>query len=105
MKYTINYKNKKMKYGFIGMNKFASDAHDMEYKHKHPEHTIEVYKKVPKKVRLDTIHHEEMEEYLMKNRHFSYHKAHAIALRFEKLNKPFPKKNIKAILKKWEFEY
>ena len=92
-----------MKYGFIGMNKFASKSHKIPYKHKHPEHTIEVYKNLPKQTRLHTIHHEEMEEYLMKNRHFSYQKAHKIALKFEKLNKPFPKTNTKAKLKEMGF--
>ena len=105
MKYQIDYKNKKIKYGFIGMNKFAAKVHGILYKHKHPEHVLEIYKKVPKKVRLHTIHHEMAEEYYMKNRKYSYSKAHKIALKFEKLNKPFPRTNIKRKLKEMGFNY
>jgi hypothetical protein len=105
MKPQIQYIEKKEKYGFIGMNKRASKAHKIKWKHKkHPEHTIEVYSGVPKGVRVYTIRHEEMEEYLMRVKHYSYQKAHKIALRFEKLNKPFPKSHIKENLNKMHFK-
>lgn len=92
MKTKIEYTNKKLKYGFIGMNKEAAKAHHIPFKHKNPEHTIIVYQKVPKDVRVATIRHEEMERYLMHTKHYNYHKAHNLALNFEKLNKPFPSK-------------
>ena len=103
MKTKIEYVKKKLKYGFIGMNKNAAKVHHIPYKHKQPEHTIIVYKKVSKPVRVATIRHEEMERYLMK-KHLSYKKAHYNALRFENLNKPFPKTNIKQKLKKMGFK-
>jgi len=105
MRYQIEYKDKKTKYGFIGMNKFAALAHKILYKHKHPEHVLEIYGKVPKKVRLHTIRHEMAEEYFMKNKKYPYKKAHKLALKFEELNKPFPKTNIKRKLKEMGFEY
>lgn len=96
MKTKIEYIKHKTKYGFIGMNADAAHSHSINWNHKkHPEHTIEIYKNVPKKIRVHTIRHEEMEQYLMHNKHYSYHKAHNLALKFEKLNKPFPKNNIK----------
>jgi hypothetical protein len=104
MKQKIQYIEKKEKYGFIGMNKKAAKSHNIPYKHKSPEHTIEIYKKVPKDVRVTTIRHEEMEEYLMRVKHYSYSKAHKIALRFEKLNKPFPKSRIKQNLNRMGFK-
>ncbi len=100
MKYEIEEKKKKEKYGFIGMNAFAAKAHGIKWARKHPEHLIKIYKKVPKNVRLHTIRHEECEEYFMKNYHYSYTKAHQLALRFEKYEKPFPKKNIRKELEK-----
>ncbi len=106
MKYQLDYKKKKIKPGgYIGMNFFAAKSTEhyhhkkIPFRHRHPEHILEVYKKVPKHVRLDTIRHEECEEYFMKNYHYDYHKAHKLALRFEKYNVPFPKRNIKEKLK------
>lgn len=101
MKYKVDYQDKKEKFAFIGMNNRAAKAHGIAFKHKSPEHTIEVYKGVPKSVRLHTLHHEEMEEYQMRVRHLPYHNAHKIALKFENLEKPFPKTKIKEKLKKW----
>ena len=100
MKYEIEEEKKKEKYGFIGMNIFAARAHGIKWPKKHAEHLIRVYKKVPKSVRLHTIRHEECEEYFMKNYHYPYQKAHQLALRFEKYEKPFPKTNIKKKLEK-----
>lgn len=95
MKYKIEEEKKKEKFGFIGMNAFAAKAHGIKWTKKHPEHLIKIYKKVSKGVRLHTIRHEECEEYFMKNYGYSYHKAHQLALKFEKCEKPFPKRNIK----------
>lgn len=108
MKYKIETK-KYIEGNYIGMNSFASKSTQhyhhkkIPFNHKHPEHIIEIKKDLPKKVRLDTIHHEESEEYLMKNKHYPYHKAHKMALKYEKLNKPFPTKNIKSNLIKMGF--
>jgi hypothetical protein len=96
MKYKIEYK-KKIKYGYIGMNKFASKPHNVPWKHN--EHTIEIQKGLSKPVRLATEHHEMMEQYLMKNKHYGYHKAHNLALKFEDKSKPFPSKDIKRKLR------
>lgn len=100
MKYEIEEEAKKEKFGFIGMNVFAARAHGLKWTKKHPEHIIHVYKKVPKAVRLHTLRHEECEEYFMKNYHYNYQQAHKIALKFEDLEVPFPKKNIKKELMK-----
>ena len=91
------------KAGYIGMNKFAAKSLHLPFKHKHPEHTIEVEEKLPRSMRLRTIHHEETEEYFMKNKHYNYKKADALALKFEKEHMPFPGKNTKKILKKIGF--
>jgi hypothetical protein len=94
MKYEIEYRKTPIKPGnFIGMNYFAAKSTQhyhhkrIPFIHRHPEHVIEVEKNLTKQTRLNTIHHEEMEEYLMKNKHFSYHHAHKNALRFEELHK------------------
>ena len=103
MKYKIEYK-KKIPYGYIGMNKYAAKPHHIVWNHKkHPEHTIEIKKGLPHSVKVATIRHEEIEEYLMKNKHMGYHKAHSNALRFENYNKPFPNTRIKEKLKKMGF--
>jgi hypothetical protein len=99
MKYKIEYVKKKMKGGYIGMNKQSAIAKNIPFKH--PEHTIEVFKKVPKKVRVHTIRHEQAENYLMRNLHYKYPFAHSLALKFEKVGKPFPKRDIKKKLIKW----
>lgn len=105
MKTQIQYIDKKTKFGFIGMNDNAAKRHNVEWNHKkHPEHTIEVYKNVPKDVRLATIHHEEMEKYLMNTKHQRYKRAHKNALRFENLGIPFPSSNIKNKLKEVNFD-
>jgi hypothetical protein len=104
MRTYIDYINKKTKFGFIGMNKDASVAHHIAWKHKkHPEETIEIYKHMPKDVRTTTEHHEQIERYLMRIKHMPYHQAHYNALRFEKYNKPLPKSRIKENLKKMGF--
>lgn len=104
MKTQIQYVNKKIKPGnWIGMNVNASKKLHVPFKHKHPEHTIEIYRRMPKDVRVATEHHEEMESYLMNSKHYKYPKAHNVALRFENMDKPFPKKNIKENLDKMGF--
>lgn len=106
MKYKIEYVKNKVKGGWIGMNKFASAEHGLPYFHKHPEHTLVIYKKVPHDVRTTTIKHEKVEEYLMKDKHMHYHPAHDIALKYEEdprrinaiikdLNKKYMKKKCK----------
>lgn len=105
MKTKIEYIDKKTKFGFIGMNREAAKEHHIKWNHKkHPEETIEIYKHMPKDVKIATLHHEQMERYLMKNKHFSYHKAHKNALRFENLDIPFPSTNIKKRLKEVNFD-
>lgn len=105
MKFQIQYINKKKKYGFIGMNDSSHKHCKVEWNHKkHPEHTIEVYKKLPKEVRVATIRHEMCEKYLENTKHQGYHQAHANALRFEELDKPFPTDRIKERLKKMGFK-
>jgi len=103
MKYKIEYIKKKTKYGFIGMNAEAAKEWHIPFKHRHPEHTLIIYKKVPHDVRITTIKHEEIEEHLIKNKHMHYHPAHDIALKYEEdprrinaiiktLNKKYSKK-------------
>jgi hypothetical protein len=105
MKTQIQYINKKTKFGFIGMNDSASKTHNIKWNHKkHPEHTIEIYKNVPKDVRVATIAHEKMEKYLMNTQHQRYKRAHKNALRFEELDIPFPSTNIKQKLKQVNFD-
>ena len=96
MKTIIEYKDKKEKGGFIGMNKYAAEAHHIEWKHKHPNQTIEVYKKSPHSVRVVTIKHEKIEMYVMKKlikKRYSLKEAYEIAhykfaLYFEETQKP-----------------
>ncbi len=97
MKTQIQYINKKEKYGFIGMNEFASKAHNIEWKHKkHPEQTIEIYKKSSHAVRVQTLKHERIEMYVMKKllaKRYSMKEAYEIAhykfaLVYESVNKP-----------------
>jgi hypothetical protein len=88
---------------YIGMNKFAAKSLHLPFRHKHPEHVIEVKPGLSKNLRLRTIHHEETEEYFMKNKHYNYKKADALAQKFEKEHMPFPKKNTKKVLKKIGF--
>lgn len=99
MKYNVEYK-KEIPKGFIGMNYKASKSLHIPFHHKHPEHTIEVKKSLPKKVRLHTIRHEEAESYFERVKHYSYEKAHRLALKYEKIEIPFPRTKIKEILKR-----
>lgn len=94
--------DKKTKYGFIGMNKYAAKHIGVPFNH--PSNVVTVYKNLPKDVRTTTIHHEECERYLMKNKHYRYNRAHKVALRFEKLNKPFPDNNVQATLRAMKFD-
>ncbi|MCK9430226.1 MAG: hypothetical protein M0R17_09505 [Candidatus Omnitrophica bacterium] len=102
MKIHIKYK-KKIPYGFIGMNREASGHCKVKWKNNN--HTIEIKKGLPKGVNKSTIAHEKCELYLMKNKNYNYKKAHKLALNFEKLEIPFPSKNIKQKLKKVKFKY
>lgn len=100
-KYEVEKLTKKSeKAGYIGMNRFAAKSLRLPFKHKHPEHTIEVAEGLDKDLRMRTIRHEETEEYFMKNKHYSYKKAHKLALKFERKHMPFPRKNTKNVLKK-----
>ena len=81
--------------GYIGLNFEANKTLKFPYPQKHPEHTILIKSNLPKQVRIHTERHEEIEEYLIKNKHYPYHKAHKLALKFETYNIPFPKKNEK----------
>lgn len=100
MKEKIEYR-KEISKGYIGMNKFAAKSLHIPFNHN--EHTIEIKKDLPKKIRVHTIRHEEAEIYYMKNKHLSYKKAHQKALKFEKKEVPFPKTNIKQKLKRMGF--
>ena len=83
------------------MNKFA--AKSLGFPFRHNEHVVEVKLGYTKKYRDRIIHHEETEEYFMKNKHYPYKKADALAQKFEKEYKPFPSKNTKKVLKKIGF--
>lgn len=104
MEYRIQYVNRKIKGGYIGMNSEASKQLNIPFKHKRPKHTIVIYKKVPHSVREATIRHEQAEKYFVKEKHLNRKMSHYNALRFENVNKPFPKKNIKKELKKMGFK-
>jgi hypothetical protein len=69
------------------MNKPASESHHLPFHHK--ANVIEVYWNLPKKTRVETIRHEMAEAYLMGKKHYSYPKAHKLALKFEKMGVPF----------------
>lgn len=93
--YRINYEKRirGMKGGYMGMNSYAAKSKGLDFKVKKPYHTIMVLKNLPKKVRVSTERHERVEKWLMKNNHWNYKLAHEHALEFEKMNKPFPRKN------------
>ena len=91
---------KATKAGYVGMNAFAAKALGFPFRHKHPEHTIEVKPGYNDTYRKRIIHHEETEEYFMKNRKYPYKKAHKLANKFEVKHIPFPAKNTKETLKK-----
>ena len=103
MKYKIEYVKNKTKYGYIGMNFFASQEHSIPFVHRKPEHTLIIYKKVPHDVRITTIKHEEVESFLMKNKHMHYHPAHDIALKYEEDPRRVSK-IIKELNKKYKFK-
>ena len=104
MKYKIEYVKKPiMPGGYIGMNKRAANSTE-HYSHlkipfKQNENVIRVLHSLPSHIRKHTIRHEETELYFMKNKGMDYHKAHALALKFEKKEMPFPKKDIERKLK------
>jgi len=103
MKYKIEYTNKKLKGGYIGMNNEAAKQLHVPFRHKCPEHTVVIFRKVPHSVRTNTIRHEEAERYFVKDLHMNRKKSHLQALRFENYNKPFPKTQIKYNLEKMGF--
>ena len=84
---------------WYGMNFSAAKSKKIKYNYKKPAHTILVKKDLPKNVRVNTIRHEQAEGYLMRVKKLPYSRAHKKALKFEKLEKPFPKKNIQRKLK------
>ena len=88
------------KAGYVGMNAFAAKALGFPYRHKHPEHVVEVKRGYTDAYEKRIIHHEETEEYFMKNKKYPYKKAHKLANKFELKHQPFPAKNTKATLKK-----
>jgi len=98
----IKYK-KEIPRGFIGMNKEASGHCKVKWNNNN--HTIEIKKGLSKGVRKTTIAHEKCELYLMKNKNYNYKKAHNLALKFEKLEIPFPNSNITRKLKRVGFKY
>ena len=66
------------------MNSFAAKELKIPFKHIHPAHTVVVWRNKNKRLRVQTIRHEEIEALLMKRRHYSYPHAHSIALKLEK---------------------
>jgi hypothetical protein len=89
---------------YVGMNKFAAKALGFPWRHKKKsEHVIEVKPGFTDKYRKRIIHHEETEEYFMKNKHYKYKKADALAQKYEKEYKPFPRKNTKRAMEKIGF--
>ncbi|HTZ41775.1 MAG TPA: hypothetical protein VMC07_01030 [Candidatus Omnitrophota bacterium] len=88
------------KAGYVGMNKFAAKSLGFPWRHKKAEHVVEVKPGYTENYRKRIIHHEETEEYFMKNRKYKYKKAHNLANKFEAKHKPFPSRNTKRVLKK-----
>lgn len=85
MKTRIQYvKNKIMPGGYVGMNSRAARSLRIPFYHKKPEHTIVIWKGLNKNEKEHTIKHERIELDLMKRKHYSYQKAHKIALKEEK---------------------
>lgn len=91
MKFKIEYKKKKIKGGYIGMNKEAAKAHNIPFHHK--QGVIEIYK-TSRPIMRATEKHEEIEYSLMK-KGMNYHQAHKIALKHEG-----DKEKLKMILRK-----
>jgi len=81
MKFNIEYKKRKIKGGFIGMNRYAAKEHHLPFHHKHRT-SLEIYNKVSKGVRKVTEKHEEI-EYRIMRMGYHYHPAHDIALKYE----------------------
>ena len=79
MKFKIEYLKNKTKYGFIGMNKAAAQAHNIPFHHK--ANVIEIYK-TSKPIMHATEKHEEIEYNLMR-KGLPYHQAHKYALKYE----------------------
>ena len=104
MKYKIKYTQKKIKGGYIGMNSEAARQLKIPFKHKKPKHTIVIYDKLSKGVKRTTIEHEKAESYFVRALGMGRKKSHYNALRFEKLDKPFPQENIRRELKNMGFK-
>ena len=81
MKFNIEYKKKKIKGGYIGMNRFAAKCHNIPFHHKHRS-TIEIYDKMSKPIKRVTEKHEEI-EYRLMSKGIHYHPAHDLALKYE----------------------
>ena len=102
MKYKVEYVKKEIPGArdYIGMNAMAARELKIPFKHKHPVHTIvTVHSQIPG-ARKSTIRHEEVENYLMRMKHLHYHQAHILALKYEKLKKPFSVNYVNGLLKK-----
>jgi len=93
---------KKIKYGYIGMNKDAAKAHGIPYHH--PENVIEIKKGLSKTVRKHTEEHEEFERHAMHEWHERYHTGHNKALKSEAVINRFPQKNTNRKLKALGFK-
>ena len=102
--FKIQYTDKKFKYGYIGMNAYAAKHLKIPFNYKKPKSKIVIYRHLPKDVRVNTIRHERIEAYLMKNKHYSYPRAHKIALKFEELSRTFPEEQVLKKMKKLGFK-
>lgn len=108
MKFKIEYVKKEIPGAkdYIGLNAEAAKELKLPFHHKHPEHTVVVVKNQNPSLRRATIHHEEVESYLIKNKHLHYKpatskcSAHHWALQYEKLKKPFSPERVNKLLKK-----
>jgi hypothetical protein len=89
MKYETQYIKKKLPYGYVGMNYYAAKAKRFKWPHS-KRNIIIIWEGLDSEAKFHTIQHEKLEMYLMKNKHYSYKKAHQLALKFEKKNEYFP---------------
>ncbi len=79
--YSIETVPQKLKYGFIGMNRPASEELKIGTNLKYNE--IIVVARKGEKLNNITIHHELIEQHLMRYGKLKYKDAHKVALRFE----------------------
>lgn len=81
MKLKIKYIKEKLPDGYVGMNPEAA-KHHFHIKD-YPKRTIEIYKPTKNYPIARTLHHEKIENYLMRYKKMRYKKAHNIALKYE----------------------